>query len=113
MKYPRHVSTRRKCSVQCSISTHASKGMFPEFPKADFQDDKKILALLHYLKDSSLARFRAYLRVSLAARTNLPTSGLWDTFPKLVPLKVWNVHHQVSRRSLGTLASKATNIQME
>ena len=70
MKYPDHVSARRKCSVQCSILvlTHDLKDAFPKFPKADFQVDKKFLHFCIILKTHP--RFN----LSLAARTYLPTS---------------------------------------
>ena len=41
MKYSDHASAKCKCKVQCSIPTNDMKDAFPEFPKADFQDDKK------------------------------------------------------------------------
>ena len=49
MKYPEHIS------APGSIPTNDLKGAFPKFPKADFQEGEKILALLHNVKTHYLA----------------------------------------------------------
>ena len=85
---------------------------------------EKVLALRHYLKDSLLGRFNKGkhefcgkdLLTYLWCKTVLKVKqspGMWEKFHKLVALKVWNVHSQVIKGKLETLASKAADIQEE